>query len=139
MMRITVGQTPDTTMKMGTGEIIPGHNHIFTDITAQVIMIRIEAVSGHNIGIITIIPGVAHNTQVPLTAVIAINPGVTHHIDPTADHPCTEAHHHIPPETEVTHTHIHPTNPRDKIHIGYTHNQVDHKANHITRKTPAYK
>ena len=27
--------SPDTTMKTETGKVIPGHNHIFTDITAQ--------------------------------------------------------------------------------------------------------
>ena len=59
-----------------------------------------------------------------------------HHIIPTADHLHTEAHHHTTPETEVTHIHIHPTNPQDGIHIGHTHTPADHEANHITRGTP---
>ena len=64
---------------------------------------------------------------------------MTHHIDPTADHPHIETHHHTTPETEVTHIHIHPTNPQDKIHIGHTQTPADHKANHITRGTPELK
>ena len=129
-------QAPDTAMKTGTGEVIPGHNHSFTDTTAQVAMIHIETIQGHDIGIITTTPGVAHDTQVPHTGVIAIDPTITHHIDPTTDYPCTEAHHHTTPETKVAHIYIHPTNPQDKIHIGHTHTPVDHKANHITRRTP---
>ena len=61
---------------------------------------------------------------------------MTHHINPTANHPCTGAPHHTTPETEVTHVHAHPTNPQDKIHIGHTRHSVDHEANHITRGTP---
>ena len=99
-------------------------------------MIHIEAVPGLSIEIIASTPGVAHNTQVPHTGVIAIDPAIKHHINPSTDHPCTEAHHHTTPKTKVTHTHIHPTNPQDEIHIGHAHTPVDHKANHITRKTP---
>ena len=55
-----IDQVQDTTMKIGTGEIIPGHNHIFTDITAQVIMTHIEATAGHKTGIITTTTEVAH-------------------------------------------------------------------------------
>ena len=80
-------QAPDTTMKAGTGEVVPGHNDIFTDIAAQVIMTHIEATPGHDTGIIATSPGVAHNAQVPHTWVTAIYPATTHHIDPTADHP----------------------------------------------------
>ena len=74
--------------------------------------------------------------QVPHTGVIAIDPTLTHQTDPTADHPCTEAHHHTTPETRVPHVHVHPTNPQDKVHIGHTHTPVDCKANRITRRTP---
>ena len=129
-------QAPGTTMRTGTGKVIPGYNHIFTDTTDQVIMIHIEAIPGHNIGIIVTTPGVAHNAQVPQTEIIAINPAITHHIDPTTDHLHTEAHHHTTPETKVTHIHVHPTNPQDEIHIANTHTPADHEANHITRRTP---
>ena len=119
------GQAPDTTIRTGTGEVIPGHNHIFTDITAQVTMIHIEAVPGHDIGIITTTPGVAQDSQFPHTVVIAIDPTVTHHINPTADHLHTEAHHHTTPEREVAHTHVHPTNPQDEIsHRSHSHSST---------------
>ena len=129
------GQDPDIAMRTGTGKVIPGHNHIFTDTAAQVTMIHITAFPGHDIGIIVTIPGVTHNAQVAHIWVIAIDPTATHHIDPNTDHPCTEAHHHTPPETEVTPMHVHPTNPQDEIHIGHTHTPPDHQANHITRRT----
>ena len=95
---------------------------------------NIEAILGHNIGIVATIKGVAHNTQIPHTGVIAINPTVTH-LDHTADHPCTEAD-HTTPEIQATHVHIHPTNHQGEIHIGCTHAPVDHEANHITGRMP---
>ena len=55
-----------------------------------------EAIPDHNIGIIAIITGVAHDAQIPHTAVIAIDLSMTPHIDHTADHPHTEAHHTSP-------------------------------------------
>ena len=126
-------------MRTGTGEVIPGHSHISTDTAAQVIMIHIEAIPDHDIGIITTTTtGVAQDAQVPHTEVIAIDPAMTHHIDHTADHPHTEAH-HTTPEIEATHIHIHPTNPHDEIHIGQTHTPVGHKANHIKRRMPECK
>ena len=99
-------------------------------------MIHIEAISGHGIGIIVTTLGVAHGIQIPHIGVIAINPTMTHHINPTTDHPHTEAPHHTTPETEVAHIHILPTNPQDETHIGHTCTPVDYKANHITRGTP---
>ena len=127
------GQAPDTTVKTGAGKVIPGHNHTFTDTTAPVIMIHMETIPGHDIGIIATTPGVAHNTHVPHTEVIPINPAMTHHIDPTTDHPHTEGSHHTTPEIEVNHIHIHPTKPQDKIHISHTRTPADHKANNIKR------
>ena len=84
------GQVPDTIMKQGTGEVILDHNHIFADTAAQIIMIHIEATPGHDTGIITTTPGVTPDAHIPHTEITAINPAVTHHIDPTADHPHTE-------------------------------------------------
>ena len=95
-------------MQKGTGKVIPGHSHVSTDTTAQVNMIPIEAIPDHDIGIITATTEVAHDAPVPHTGVIAIDSTMTHHIDHTADHPCTEAH-HTTPEIESTHIHIHPT------------------------------
>ena len=97
-------------MKTGRGEAIPGHSHISTDTVAEVIMIHIEAIPDYDMGIIATAPEVAHDAQVPYTGVIVIDPTVTHHIDPTADHLHTDAH-HTTPETEVSCCHIHPTNP----------------------------
>ena len=97
-------------------------------------MIYIEAVPGHDTGIIATTPEVAHNTKVPHTGVIVINPAMIHHINHTADHQCTETH-HTTAETEGTCVHIHPTNPQDEIHIGHTHTPADCEANHITRRT----
>ena len=123
-------QLPDT-KKTGTGKIVQGLRHIFTDTAAQVIMIPIEPILNHNIGIITIITGVAHDAPIPHTGVIAIHLAVTLHIDHTADHLHTEAH-HTTPEIEVCHVHTHPTNPHKRIHIGHNHTPVDYRANHIT-------
>ena len=125
-------QVPDTIMRTGTGKAIPSHSHISTDITVQVITVHIEAAPDHDIGIITTTTGVAHNTQIPHTGVIAIDPTMTHHMDHTIDHPCTEGY-HTTPGTKVNCVHVCPTNPQDKIHIGHTHTPADHKANHITR------
>ena len=125
-------QSPDTAVKTGTEEVIPGHNHISTDTTAQVFMIHIEAILGHDIGIIRTNPGVAHNSHIPDTGVIATDPTVICHINPTTDHLHTEVHHHTTPETKVTHIHIHPINPQDEIHIGHTHtpqSKPHHKRN----------
>ena len=61
----TPGQVADTTMKTGTGKVIPGHNYIFTDIAAQVIMTDIGATLGYTTGIIATTPGVAHDAQIP--------------------------------------------------------------------------
>ena len=69
-----------TTMKTGTGKVIPDHNLIFTDITAQVIMIHTEATPGHNIGIIAAIPGVVHDAHTLHIEITAIDLAATHHI-----------------------------------------------------------
>ena len=57
------GQAPDTTMNTGTSEVITGHNYISTDTAAQVIITHIEAIPGHDIGIIAITPGVVHDAS----------------------------------------------------------------------------
>ena len=50
-------------------------------------MIHVEVAPGHNTGILATTPEVAHNAHIPHTEITAINPTMTHHIDPTADHP----------------------------------------------------
>ena len=60
---------------------------------------------------------------------------MTFHIDHTADHQHTEPH-HTTPEIGACHTHVHHTNHHDKIYKDHTCTPVDHRANHITRRTP---
>ena len=84
------GQAQDISVKTGTGEVILGHNHIFTDITAQGIMTHIEVAPGHDTGIITTTLEGAHDAHAPHTEITAIDPTVRHHIYPTADHAHTE-------------------------------------------------
>ena len=122
-------------MRTGTGKAFQGLSHISTDTAAQVIMIPIEAILNHNIGIIAIITGVGHHAPIPHTGVIAVDLTVKLHIDHTEDNPCTETH-HTTPDIEACHIHTHPTNPHDGIHIGHAHTPVDHEANHITRRAP---
>ena len=104
-------QVQGTTMKTGTGKVVPGHNLFFTEIAAQVIRTHTEATPGHDIGIITATPGVAHDSHAPYTEITAIDPTATHHTDPTADHPHIEVLKLTTPEIIVDHIHIHPTNP----------------------------
>ena len=129
------GQAQDTTVKTGTGRVIPDHNHIFTDIAAQVIMTHIEATPGHNTGIIATTPEVAHNAHAPHTEITAIDPAMAHHTNPTTDHPCIEVPQPTTPEIEVDPVHIHSTNPPGEIHTGHIHIPADHEANHTTRRT----
>ena len=70
-------QVQDNTMKTGTGKVIPDHNLIFKDITAQVIMIHTEATLGHDIEIVTATSGVAHNAHAPHIEITAINLAMT--------------------------------------------------------------
>ena len=82
-------QVQGNTIKTRTGEVIPDHNLIFTDITAQVIMIHAEAAPGHDIGIITSIPGITHDAHTPHIEITAIDPAETHHSrDHSRSHSC---------------------------------------------------
>ena len=54
-------QVPDNAMQTGTGEAIQVLSHVFTDTTVEVVRISIEAILDHDIGILAIITGVAHN------------------------------------------------------------------------------
>ena len=132
-------QVQGTTVKTGTGKVVPCHNLIFTGNAAQVIMIHTEATPGHHIGVITATPGIVHNTQAPHIEIIAINPTMTHHTDPTADHPHTEVLQLTTPEIVVDHIHVHPMNPQGKIHIGHTHNPADQEENYTPRRTWGWK
>ena len=65
-------------------------------------MTHIEATPGHNIGIIP----TTHDGQVSHTGATAIDPAVTHHINPTTDCQHTGIPHDITPEIKVEHIHI---------------------------------
>ena len=124
-----------TTVKTGTGKVIPDHILIFTDITARVVMIHTEAAPGHDIGIITAYPGVAHDAHAPHIDITAINPAMTHHTNLTADHPHIEVFQLTTPEIVVDHIHVHPTNLQCEIHIGHNHISAVQEANHTSRRT----
>ena len=74
-------------MKAGTGKVIPGGNHVFTDIAAQVIMTHIGATLGHDTEIIATTPETVHDAHAQCTEITAIVPTMPSHIDPTRDHP----------------------------------------------------
>ena len=122
-------------MRTGTGEVVQTLSHAFTNITAQVARIPIEAIPDHDIGIITIITGVAHITQISHTGVTAIDLTMTLHIDHTANHQHTEAN-HITLEMGACPAQDHHTNLHNETHIDHSCTPVDHGANHITRRTP---
>ena len=104
-------QVQDTTLKIGTGKVVPDHNLIFTGIAAQVIMTHTEATPGHDIGIIAATPGVAPDTHVPHIEITVIDPTVTHHTNLIAHHPDIEVPQLTTPEIIVYHVYIHLTNP----------------------------
>ena len=83
-------QVQDTTMKTGTGEVIPDYNLILTDIAVRAIMIHTEATPGNSTGTIAATPGVTNDGHAPHIEIIAINPATAHHTDPIADCPHTE-------------------------------------------------
>ena len=128
-------QVQGTTKKTGKGKVIPDHNLIFTDITAQVITIHTEAAPGHNIGIFAVTPGVAQDAHTPHIEITAINPTMTHHTNLLADQPHIEGLQLITPESVVDHIHVHPTNLQGKICTGHIHIPGDYKANHTSRRT----
>ena len=74
-------------------------------------MTHTEANPGHDIGIITATPGVAHNTHIPHIEITVIVPTVTHHTDIITDHSHIEVPELTTPEIAVDHIQIHPTNP----------------------------
>ena len=97
-------------------------------------MTQIEATRGHDTGIITTTPEVAHDAHTQHTDITAIDPAVTHHTNPTAGHLHTEVPQPTTPEIEVDPIHIHPTNPPGEINTGHIHILADHEANHRNKK-----
>ena len=122
-------------MKTGTVKIIPDHNLIFTDITAQVIMTHTEATPGHNIGIIAATTRVAHDTHIPHIEITVTNPAVLHQTYLFSGHPHIEVPQFTTPEIIADHIHAHSTNLQGEICTGHIHIPADHKANHTSRRT----
>ena len=98
-------------------------------------MIHTEATPGHDIGITTATPGVAHDAHTSHIEITAIDPTAAHHTDLIADHPYTEFLQLTTPEIIVNHVHIHPTSPQGEIHKGHIHIPANHNANHTPRRT----
>ena len=128
-------QVHNTTMKTGTGEVNPDHNLLFTDITAQGIMIHTEASQGHNTGIIAATTGAAHDAHVPPIEVTATDLAMTHHINLIADYPYIETLQLTTSGIAVDHAHNHLTNLQGKTHMDQVHIPADHEPHHISRRT----
>ena len=75
-------------------------------------MTHIEAAPGHDTGMITTTPEVAHFHIQRLQSLIPLQHTTS---TPTTDHPCTEVPHPTTPEVKVDPTHIHPTKPSEEI------------------------
>ena len=135
MIAALVDQVQDTTMKTGSGGVVPDHSLIFTDIVAQVIMTHTEVTPGHNIGIIAATPGLAHNTHVPHIEITVIDPAMIHHTNLIAYHPHIEVPELTIPKNIADHVHVPPTNHQGEFCIGHTHTPGDHESNHTTRRT----
>ena len=102
---------------METREADPDHSPTFEDITAQVIMIHIEATLDHNTGI-----DAARDNLTQPTRETATDLAMTHHTSHIADHPNIEVLQVIDPEITVGHIHNNPTDLQDmnltaQIHI----------------------
>ena len=109
-------------MKIETDEANPDHSPIFKDITAQVIVIHIEATLDHNTGIDVATIGAVHDNLTQPTDDTATDLTVTLHTSHTTDHPNIEAPQVIDPKIPVDHIHDHPTDLQDmnlanQIHI----------------------
>ena len=98
-------------------------------------MIHMEATPGHDIGIISATPGVAHDTHTPHIEITAIDPTKTHHTDLITDHPHTEVLQLTTLEVIVDYIYVQPTNPQGKICTGHIHIPANHETNHTLRRT----
>ena len=128
-------QVQGTTVKTGTGKVIPDHSLIFTDIAASVVMIHTKAAPGHDIGIITATHGVAHNAHTLHIEITVIDLATTHHTDHITDHPHIGIPQLTTPKIAVDHTHDHPTNCQSETCTSHIPIPADHEANHTSRRT----
>ena len=122
-------------MMIETDQADLDHGLTFDDITAQVIMIPIEAALDHNSGIDAATTGAAHDNLTPPIEAIAIDLAMTYLIDHIADHSYMEALKVISPEITVGHIHNHPTDLQGMNHVDQVHNPAGQEENHIPRRT----
>ena len=112
-------------MKTETGKANPDHSLIFEDITAQAIMIHIEATLDHDTEIDAAIAEAAHDNLTPSTEDTATDLTVTPLINHIADHPNTNALLATDPNITVGHTHGHP--------IGLSSHEFHHSSSQSSR------
>ena len=122
-------------MIIETGKANPDHSLTFEDITAQVIMIPIEATLDHSNRIDAATTGAAHDDLAPPIEATAINFATTHHINHFTDHPHREALQVIDLEITVSHIHDHPTDLQGMNNVDQLHNPAGQDQNHIPRRT----
>ena len=108
-------------MKIETDEANLDHSPIFADITAQVIVIHIEATLDHNTEVDVTTTGAVHDDLTQPTEDTATDLAMTHHTNHITDHPNIEALQVINPEITVGHIYKHPTDPQgmncaDQVH-----------------------
>ena len=119
-----------------TDKIDPDHILTTESITAQVIIIPIEATLDHNTRIDATTTGAVHNNRTQPIGATAIDLAMTHHIDHIADHPCIEALQGINSEITVDHIHDHPIDVQNMNLTDQIHTQQDKKKkDHILRRT----
>ena len=118
----TPNQFQGTTVKIETGKADPDHSPTFKDITAQVIVICIEATLDCNTRTDVATTGAAHDDLTQTTEDTTSYLTMTHHPNHITDHPNIKALQVINPEITVDHIHTHPTDLpdlklTDQIHI----------------------
>ena len=108
-------------MRMETGKANPDCSPTTKDITAQVIVIPIEATLDHNTGIRAATTRAVHNDLTQPTEDTAIDLAMTHHIGHIANHPNIKGLQVIDPGIAVDHMHDHPTDLQDMKLINQIH------------------
>ena len=112
-----------------TDEANPDHSLTIEDITAQVIMIPIEAAVDHNVGTDTATTGAVHGdlTQSKEATIATIDLATTHYINHIAILYNIKALQVINPEIVVGYIYDHPTDPWGTNHIDQVHNPAGQK------------
>ena len=112
----------------------PDHSPILAAITAQIIVIHIEAALECTKGIDTATTGAVHNDLTQPIEDTATDLTVTHCTDHIADHPNIEAFQVINPEITVGHIQEHPTDPQGMNQADQVHTPAGQEESHILRR-----